>query len=208
MLRCMLSTVLIALAGCSASKVGVFSFPHLASDEPVEVMSREDLDDERTVEFRGHTFRFHLRNDVQTSETFWVGVEVPIIPLKRDRERAWRVPHAEGPYRIWIRVSPGVTGDAFRPRSVALDIDGVTYRPFSATHSALGEHRVVDPELDEGESVSLLSGREDDFVLSFDVERPEPDRVITLHMSDALITSDRASMPDVRFVMAKYSFAH
>jgi hypothetical protein len=202
----MLATLLITLTGCAASKVGVLSLPHLAGDEPVADRGKTDMDDKRTVDFRGHTFRFHLRNDVQTSETFWVGIEVPMIPLKRDRERGWRVPYSDGPYCIWITVSASRDGDAFRPRSVTLELDGVVHRPISAKlrRSGLGN----DLSLSEGESAALPTGQDEHFVLCFDVERPEPDREIVLHMADALVTPDGERMPDVRFVMARWTFAH
>ncbi|GJM23195.1 MAG: hypothetical protein DHS20C15_31100 [Planctomycetota bacterium] len=206
MLRIVALCFSLCLFSCAQVRVGVFSRPYLdVAPQASEVAGTPyEQDQMQTLEFAGYRLRVSLDNDIQTSDTTWVGVEVPMLAVGADAEHQWRRTQPASGYCLTIRVQSPREGGQMLARDVVLQIDGQRYTPSSASHVAYGEHAVSPHQLRAGEAVALSSVRPDVFKLCFEVARPEPTRELALNLTEAFVHPQGARLPVVRFEPTAY----
>lgn len=208
-LRPLIGLALVTLLGCAQVRHGIFSRPYLEGEEPPTGGAETGWEQGQlqALEFGGLRLRFDLRNDLRTDETFWVGVEVPILPVSHDGEVDWRAGTGAGPYHLALHVDAQHEGATLRPLDVVLVIDGEAHAAVGADHAVYGEGRVPQHAMGPGEVLELVPHRSHFLRIRFDVERPDPSRTLELQLGRALALPGGERMPDVRFVPARWRTA-
>ena len=190
-------------------EVGVFSRPYLEGEVPSEELAGTPFEQGQLqpLTFAGYDIRVDLKNDVQTSESYRVGIEVPMLPVSRDRERKWRI-FRTGAYCISIRLKSEPAEGTFIPTNVILEVDAVVHVATQASYVRFGDARVPYHAVAKGEGVRLESGMSEYFDICFDVERPEPSREISVHLSGALVLGEARRVPVMRFRETEYRYLY
>ncbi len=194
--------------------VGACSFKRgVESRVSGEVARADDIQLDRKGDFRGYgqygdkltlpglTLVFDLKNAIQTDDSYWFGIGIPLIPLKwnpKNRELRYR----DKDYSLLIEAKPVSAGYTFYYSRVRLIVDGESFTPTGG--SARLFRRESYDEIPE-ELPLTKAGTAWRLQLQFDCATPRPNQKIRLDLTDALISKKYEPIPLILFKKGNWS---
>jgi hypothetical protein len=205
--RMLVTIACLMLCSCAGFRRGV------ESRVSGEMARADDIELDRRGDFRGWgqygdkltlpgvSLVFDLENAIQTDDSYWFGIGIPLIPLKwnpRNRELHYR----DADYAVQIEVKPASAGYEFFYSRVRLMVDGEAFSPTGGS-AKLYKHASYD-EIPETLSLTQ-AGTAWKLRLYFDRATPRPDQPISLDLTEALISEAVPPIPPIVFKKGSWS---
>lgn len=212
-----LSLLTALTSGCAEVRMGYFSRPYLANTkaprETAHIIPYENTPqfDMQKITLPGINLDIDLKNDTQTSDTLWFGIEIPMIPVPLDlRSKRRYIPSGETLNRYFIDIDfmPLIEGIKINPYKIKLVNNGqkqeldiikeIHYHDNEKGGTEKLETVMPDTEITLSKGVSRI------IYLYYFGAHPMPDDDIELDMRDAMRHPKGAEIPLIMFKKTRY----
>ena len=193
--------ILALAAGCGGLRTGYFSMPYVGDRPPRRPRAAATPHvryEWQTLRLPGLDLHVQLLNAEQTSDTIWIGLELPMLPVHARREP----PRAAGSeFVVHLTLRPTEAGLEADLGRVVLEVDGVSHAPAGVARRPAREG---EPPAEAAGRLALAAGVSHAFALRFDLPPPSPDRILLLRLDEAVRPSGRPPLPAIRFQKKKW----
>ena len=192
-----LAISLLHVFGCAGIRMGYFSRPYIGVEQPNNVAATTFFEQKamQTVSSGGIVIAINMMNDLQTSDSFWLGVEVPMVPTKVNLKDQWRYAEKGEGHCILLEISTNVAGAEISPKKSILIVDGASA---NSNHLSRGFYGQIN------ENMVLEVGKKYIFEICYEIKRPTVSQEIQLDLREFIVLPSGQKFPMINFQKQRY----